>query len=110
VRQLWNGKVNKHPAALVRCANAQDVVHTAVPASGLARKAFTLPSIHASPRGSTAGLPEAMAEIRVWFEAGTAGERQDRGAGVAYPALSAAAGGRANLPVSGLGGEHGSDR
>src|SRR5216110_3689221 len=28
VRQLWNGKVNKHPAALVRCADAQDVVHT----------------------------------------------------------------------------------
>ncbi len=27
VRQLWNGKVNKHPAALVRCANAQDVIH-----------------------------------------------------------------------------------
>jgi FAD/FMN-containing dehydrogenase len=28
VRRLWNGKVNKRPAALVRCANAQDVVHT----------------------------------------------------------------------------------
>jgi FAD binding domain/Berberine and berberine like len=28
VRQLWNGKVNKYPAALVRCATAQDVVHT----------------------------------------------------------------------------------
>ena len=28
VRQLWSGKVNKHPAALVRCANAQDVIHT----------------------------------------------------------------------------------
>jgi FAD binding domain/Berberine and berberine like len=28
VRQLWSGKVNKHPAALVRCANAQDIVHT----------------------------------------------------------------------------------
>ncbi len=28
VRHLWNGKVNKHPAALVRCANAQDVLHT----------------------------------------------------------------------------------
>jgi FAD/FMN-containing dehydrogenase len=28
VRQLWNGKVNKHPAALVRCADTQDVVHT----------------------------------------------------------------------------------
>ena|SRR5438876_5959163 len=27
-RQLWNGKVNKHPVAFVRCANAQDVVHT----------------------------------------------------------------------------------
>lgn len=27
VRQLWSGKVNKHPAALVRCANAQDVIH-----------------------------------------------------------------------------------
>ena len=27
-RQLWNGKVNKRPAALVRCANIQDVVHT----------------------------------------------------------------------------------
>lgn len=26
-RQLWNGKVNKHPAAFVRCANAQDVIH-----------------------------------------------------------------------------------
>src|SRR5215470_3497405 len=28
VRQLWSGKVNKHPAAFVRCANAQDVFHT----------------------------------------------------------------------------------
>jgi hypothetical protein len=28
VRQVWSGKVNKHPAALVRCATAQDVVHT----------------------------------------------------------------------------------
>lgn len=28
VRQLWSGKVNTHPAALVRCANAQDVMHT----------------------------------------------------------------------------------
>ena len=28
VRQLWNGKVNKRPAALARCADAQDVVHT----------------------------------------------------------------------------------
>ena len=28
VRQLWSGKVNKHPAALVRCANAQDIVNT----------------------------------------------------------------------------------
>ncbi len=28
VRQLWNGKVNTHPAAFVRCANAQDVIHT----------------------------------------------------------------------------------
>src|SRR5262249_58173155 len=27
-RQLWNGKVDKRPAALVRPANAQDVVHT----------------------------------------------------------------------------------
>jgi hypothetical protein len=27
-RQLWNGMVDKHPAALVRCADAQDVVHT----------------------------------------------------------------------------------
>lgn len=27
VRQLWSGKVNKHPAAFVRCANAQDVIH-----------------------------------------------------------------------------------
>src|SRR5262249_29444755 len=28
MRQLWNGKVDKHPSALARCANAQDVVHT----------------------------------------------------------------------------------
>jgi FAD/FMN-containing dehydrogenase len=28
VRQIWSGKVNKQPAALVCCANAQDVVHT----------------------------------------------------------------------------------
>lgn len=28
VRQLWNGRVKKHPAALVRCEDAQDVVHT----------------------------------------------------------------------------------
>jgi len=28
VRQIWSGKVNKHPAAFVCCANAQDVVHT----------------------------------------------------------------------------------
>lgn len=27
VRQLWNGRVNTHPAVLVRCADAQDVVH-----------------------------------------------------------------------------------
>ena len=27
-RQLWNGRINKHPAALVRCADTQDVVHT----------------------------------------------------------------------------------
>jgi FAD/FMN-containing dehydrogenase len=27
VRQIWSGKVNKHPAAFVRCANAQDVIH-----------------------------------------------------------------------------------
>ncbi|HEY7413551.1 MAG TPA: FAD-linked oxidase, partial [Ktedonobacteraceae bacterium] len=26
--QIWNGKVDKHPAAIVRCANAQDVVST----------------------------------------------------------------------------------
>jgi len=26
-RALWNGKINKRPAALVRCANNQDVVH-----------------------------------------------------------------------------------
>src|SRR5262249_18819862 len=26
-RQLWNEKVNKRPAALVRCASVQDVVH-----------------------------------------------------------------------------------
>jgi FAD/FMN-containing dehydrogenase len=25
-RELWNGKVNKYPAAIVRCADAQDVV------------------------------------------------------------------------------------
>ncbi|GHO63215.1 hypothetical protein KSC_021070 [Ktedonobacter sp. SOSP1-52] len=28
VRQLWNGKVDIHPAAFVRCANTQDVIHT----------------------------------------------------------------------------------
>jgi hypothetical protein len=28
VRQLWNGGIHTRPAALVRCANAQDVVHT----------------------------------------------------------------------------------
>jgi FAD/FMN-containing dehydrogenase len=28
MRRLWNGKVDKHPAALARCANVQDVVHT----------------------------------------------------------------------------------
>jgi hypothetical protein len=28
VRQLWNGRVQTRPAALVRCADAQDVVHT----------------------------------------------------------------------------------
>src|SRR5262249_48664565 len=28
VRQLWNGGVRTRPAAIVRCANAQDVVHT----------------------------------------------------------------------------------
>lgn len=28
MRQLWNGKVSKRPAALVRCANVQDVIHT----------------------------------------------------------------------------------
>ncbi len=28
VRQLWNGEVKTRPAAIVRCANAQDVVHT----------------------------------------------------------------------------------
>jgi FAD/FMN-containing dehydrogenase len=27
-RQIWNGRVNKQPAALVRCADAQDVIHT----------------------------------------------------------------------------------
>ncbi|HEX6553792.1 MAG TPA: FAD-binding oxidoreductase [Ktedonobacteraceae bacterium] len=27
-RQLWNGRVTTHPAALVRCANVQDVIHT----------------------------------------------------------------------------------
>jgi len=27
-RQLWSGKINKHPKAIVRCADAQDVVHT----------------------------------------------------------------------------------
>jgi FAD/FMN-containing dehydrogenase len=27
-RRLWNGRVDKRPAALARCANAQDVVHT----------------------------------------------------------------------------------
>ncbi len=27
VRRLWNGKVTTHPAALVRCANTQDVIH-----------------------------------------------------------------------------------
>ncbi len=26
-RQIWSGKVNKHPAPFVRCANAQDVIH-----------------------------------------------------------------------------------
>jgi len=26
--QLWSARVNKHPSALVRCINAQDVVHT----------------------------------------------------------------------------------
>jgi FAD/FMN-containing dehydrogenase len=26
--QIWNGRVNKQPAALVRCADAQDVIHT----------------------------------------------------------------------------------
>jgi hypothetical protein len=25
---LWNGKINKRPAALVRCANDQDVVRS----------------------------------------------------------------------------------
>jgi|SRR5438552_1742278 len=25
--QLWSSKVNKHPSALVRCANAQDAIH-----------------------------------------------------------------------------------
>ena len=28
VRQLWSGKVDTRPAAFVRCANAQDVMHT----------------------------------------------------------------------------------
>jgi FAD/FMN-containing dehydrogenase len=28
VRQVWSGRVAKRPAALVRCAHAQDVVHT----------------------------------------------------------------------------------
>src|SRR5262249_40982192 len=28
MRRLWNGRIDKHPAALARCANAQDVVHT----------------------------------------------------------------------------------
>jgi hypothetical protein len=28
VRQLWNGEIHTRPAAIVRCANAQDVVHT----------------------------------------------------------------------------------
>lgn len=27
-RQIWNGRVNKHPAVIVRCADAQDVVHS----------------------------------------------------------------------------------
>jgi hypothetical protein len=51
-----------------------------------------------------------MADIMVSFDAGTAGERQDHGAGVAYPAPSAAGGGRADHRVSVLGSEHGSDR
>jgi FAD/FMN-containing dehydrogenase len=28
VRQLWNGGIQTRPAAVVRCANAQDVAHT----------------------------------------------------------------------------------
>lgn len=28
VRQLWNGRVTTHPAAFVRCANTQDIIHT----------------------------------------------------------------------------------
>src|SRR5258707_13265773 len=28
VRQLWNGGIQTRPAAIVRCANAQDVAHT----------------------------------------------------------------------------------
>ena len=28
VRQLWNGGIHTRPAAIVRCANTQDVVHT----------------------------------------------------------------------------------
>jgi len=27
-RQLWSGRINTHPAAFARCANAQDVIHT----------------------------------------------------------------------------------
>src|SRR5262249_12412987 len=27
-RQLWNGEIDKHPAAIVRCADTQDVVRT----------------------------------------------------------------------------------
>jgi len=27
-RQLWNGKVNKHPTALALCATVEDVIHT----------------------------------------------------------------------------------
>jgi FAD/FMN-containing dehydrogenase len=26
-RHIWSGTVNKYPAAIVRCANAQDAVH-----------------------------------------------------------------------------------
>jgi FAD/FMN-containing dehydrogenase len=28
VRQIWNGRVRTRPAAIARCANAQDVIHT----------------------------------------------------------------------------------